>query len=530
MLFRWVLIFTFSPLIVITCHAQGVALDPEFSTDAFWPEHSYVRTYGSCAELTEDNEIIIAVNFVLPVSLPGDPSKIRVARFHSNGGLDTDFGIDGVALALEAALESNVADVVLQQDGKILILATSDYGIPIVVRLMPDGTVDNGFGTNGVVHYSNGSFHRSSSLILQPDGKIVVVCYNNGWPPAGDYYTLIYRLNNDGSADSSFAQSGAMTIDIGNDLGEFPSTAILLPDGKIQIFGGLASTIGDFKQRGHFIARLQPDGLLDSTFGDFGVLIDSLETDLYLGVRKAHLLSDGSIVTGGNAHSQDSSVACIAKFLPDGSLDHSFGHHGTRVLYVPEKRRGFITSIKVHEDGSVHYAGTARNDFIHDRFNFVGRICSDGTIDRDYSGPDGTREVKAAEIGGLRMNYDMHDVLLQSTGKLVAITDVYYGDDEGSAITPFRFQEALEPHRYGSDPFVYPNPIDASFILSRPKNSSAIERLDLVDVQGRVVYSFYEAIGRNSIQLNWPRSVPSGAYLLRIQEADAMETVKLLKQ
>lgn len=77
-----------------------------------------------------------------------------VARFMLDGTLDSDFGTDGiVSFPTEYGLRGRVLnflqinDVLLQPDGKILV---GGYGNDAnIVRLMPDGILDQSFGTNG---------------------------------------------------------------------------------------------------------------------------------------------------------------------------------------------------------------------------------------------------------------------------------------------------------------------------------------------------------------------------------------------
>src|SRR4051794_27706662 len=93
------------------------------------------------------------------------------------GDLDPTFGVGGIALSARADVWM-VYSMVLQPDGKIVVSgsapASSGSADIVLMRFQPDGTLDPGFGSAGVVTTDLGAGETPYAMALQPDGKIVV--------------------------------------------------------------------------------------------------------------------------------------------------------------------------------------------------------------------------------------------------------------------------------------------------------------------------------------------------------------------
>jgi uncharacterized delta-60 repeat protein len=142
-----------------------------------------------------------------------------VARFNSDGTVDSAFGTGGIAEVAfaddEYASDITTADMAVSSDGSI-VLAGAVGTLPTlfapqvtvaVVRLHADGSPDTSFGSNGVVTTASGSGAGATSVSLQSEGKIVVTSHDND-------SLVIIRYNSDGSLDSSFGSGGILTADI----------------------------------------------------------------------------------------------------------------------------------------------------------------------------------------------------------------------------------------------------------------------------------------------------------------------------
>src|SRR3954453_23200558 len=159
-----------------------------------------------------------------------------------------------------------------------------------------DGELDPAFGAGGVVMTDfNSSTDLANAVALQPDGKLVA---------AGNTYTdndfsnqdfAIARYNIDGSLDASFGTNGKVTTDFPGLVAAI-SAVVVQPDGKIVVAGGaypLFTFTGDFK-----VARYNPDGTLDTSFGNGGIVTTAFPGDGSFAFAVA-LQSDGKIIAAG---------------------------------------------------------------------------------------------------------------------------------------------------------------------------------------------------------------------------------------
>jgi uncharacterized delta-60 repeat protein len=144
----------------------------------------------------------------------GSSVKVEVVRYGANGSLDTSFnGTGKTEVDFGGTYPDRAVCVGVQADGKILIAGSATHGDTAeiaVARLDVDGTPDTTFGGTGQVLVGFGNLSAADSLVVQPDGKIVI----SGWTAAGvpDIFGAsdfaVVRLNADGSLDGSF---GAMS-------------------------------------------------------------------------------------------------------------------------------------------------------------------------------------------------------------------------------------------------------------------------------------------------------------------------------
>jgi uncharacterized delta-60 repeat protein len=162
-----------------------------------------------------------------------------------------------------------------------------------------------------------GSNETGWAVAIQSDGKIVQAG-ESGFGVTADF--ALARYNPDGSLDSTFDSDGRVTTDIvgGNDRG---AGIALQPDSKIIVAGTASADIA--------LARYNPDGSLDATFDGDGKVTTDFNASFDLGNAVA-LQSDNKIVVAGNSDGGGSLTAdfALARYNPDGSLDTTFGSDG----------------------------------------------------------------------------------------------------------------------------------------------------------------------------------------------------------
>jgi uncharacterized delta-60 repeat protein len=193
------------------------------------------------------------------------------------GGPDQAFGSGGIVTTSYNGPFPTAA--ALQPDGRIMVIAgfdndpaaTEAFG---VLRYQANGTPDSSFGVGGRTGAAFTNFLNSpSDLALQPDGKIVVA--GNAQSADGTVSEFaVARFKPNGTLDTSFGAGGKVTTNfVGVKAGGVsnPANAVLVQrDGKILV-GGLASACARRCPARSALARYNPSGSLDATFGTGGM-------------------------------------------------------------------------------------------------------------------------------------------------------------------------------------------------------------------------------------------------------------------
>jgi uncharacterized delta-60 repeat protein len=277
-------------------------------------------------------------------------SDFCIARFNSNGTLDTSFGSSGRIIEPIGSSDDEGFSLAIQPDGKILLggycYNGSDYDF-CIARFNSNGTLDTSFGSSGKVIQPIGSSNDfGRSLVIQPDGKILLGGYC-----AGDF--CIARFDSNGTLDTSFGSSGKVIQPIGS-FGDYGQSLAIQPDGKI-LLGGYCA--GDF-----CIARFNSNGTLDTSFGSSGKVIQPIGSNDDYGYSLA-IQPDGKILLGGYCFINTSNYNfCIARFNFDGTLDTSFGSSGKVIQHIGSYyTHCYGQSLAIQPDGKILLGGRCLN-------------------------------------------------------------------------------------------------------------------------------------------------------------------------
>jgi uncharacterized delta-60 repeat protein len=216
--------------------------------------------------------------------------NFAVARYTLSGALDLSFSGDGRLTTDFSGTDDSAHAVVVQPDGKIVVVGASN-GNFAVARYLPGGALDPTFSTDGKHTTTFGSpDDRALAVVSQPDGKIVLA--GQGL----DGFAAI-RYTTAGATDTGFGHQGRVTF-----AGSPVTELVLQPDQKILAVGS-------------YVTRLTSLGAIDTTF-DTGGLGDGGE-----GWRRLGRQSDGRIVLGG---ASDCNTALVARVGPSGAFDQVF--------------------------------------------------------------------------------------------------------------------------------------------------------------------------------------------------------------
>jgi uncharacterized delta-60 repeat protein len=327
--------------IVLARYKPDGSLDPSFGTSGRVITHSAGGIAGIV--LQPDGKIVTFGQGASPTAFRG--SQVVVARYQSDGSIDSSFGTGGQATHDSAGGSWGA----LQPDGKIVVVGT-DIGFNTgdvhgtVVRFNPDGSVDTGFGTGGVVRDFSAGGVFTTGFALQPDGKIVVGSTSSS--------RAITRLNVDGSLDRLFGNAGHAPAP-----GVRPDGLAVQPDGHILVIGDAVSGVMSV---GFGVARLNADGTPDTTFGMGGSVI----TDLGPGTLFSFgvvLQPDGRLLIAGTVGFGTGQMLEMIRHNSDGSLDPTFGTGG-KVTTKFGTMGTSIRSVALQPDGKIVTAGYVTSD------------------------------------------------------------------------------------------------------------------------------------------------------------------------
>src|SRR5262245_57672973 len=254
-----VLVVTMTMAVATVVHARPGDLDPTFGIGGVVETDPGSGFWGTVAGLVDPLGRIVAVG-------EGGLRDVAVARYLPGGALDASFGSGGM-VTIDVPPGTTTMDiawaVALQPDGKLVLAGQSGASAlplaPLIARLNDDGTLDGSFGLGGLVLLPPGGYFYD--VALQPDGRIVAAGLQ------GEDFAVA-RSSADGTLDPTFGSGGVATLDIGSEY-DVVRTLFLLPDGRIVVIGSGGT---DPESDGIAVARYQPNGTLDPSFGTGGVV------------------------------------------------------------------------------------------------------------------------------------------------------------------------------------------------------------------------------------------------------------------
>ncbi len=310
-------------------------------------------------------------------------------------------------------------------DGKILVSgqakATTGAAIPstfATARYNADGSLDTGYGVGGVKtsEFLNGLGGNVIWHVEQVnDGKTIASGYvSNDTTNSGDTTYAIARYNPDGSLDSTFGTGGKQTVPI-RDFG-YAIDIAQLPDGKLLVFGD-GTTVAD-EPYASFAVRLNANGSLDNTFGTGGIVKVPGN-----GASGGLLLANGKIIVAStwdpSAGAESSVEPSFVRLNADGSLDNTFGTGGNGRIDVNTGRSGGQTAyaevLKEQPDGKLLALVSLVNNVTKARDMFVTRGNADGSRDTSFGvNGDVVLGMAAVQTGG-------NILTLQADGKLLIL-------------------------------------------------------------------------------------------------------------
>ena len=264
---------------------------PQFSGLRLWTQPTGIA-------VQPDEKIVVLSTFSPSYAI----FEYSIARYNSDGSLDTTFGIEGTVTVKDRYASS----LRIQVDGRIVVAGSDSASRrQLLERYTIDGSPDANFGAGGKIE-TDVFWGR---VAIQADGKILLA---GAVLTSGRGVVALARYTSDGSLDTDFGSGGKVITTFPNPWPAMATAVATQSDGKIVVAGG-----GLDVESGLRFARYNSDGSLDTTFGVEGKVSDDVDA------TSLAIQSDGKIIVGAGVYVAGLS---LTRYDADASLDRSFGN------------------------------------------------------------------------------------------------------------------------------------------------------------------------------------------------------------
>jgi len=296
------------------------AVDSSFAIDgsSIVQVSNYLSYATSIAVFADDSFVVGGV-----CQTTGDPelgNDFCFAQFDAHGQLDPTFGSNGKRVVKVGATESRIYTIRIQPDG--LILAAGSCGsyreTGCLIRLKRDGALDTSFGANGVRSLANSRFDgQIAALVVEPGGKLII---------AGGCYSAIFcmaRLQPNGNFDATFGVDGIVRTPAA--VQSAINNIVFDAGGSIVVGGFCAAALGG--EANICVAKFSTFGVQDTTFGVSGIATVKFSTNND-GLIGLSIEPTGNLLLAARCGTGGGFGGCVARLTPNGQLDASFEESG----------------------------------------------------------------------------------------------------------------------------------------------------------------------------------------------------------
>jgi uncharacterized delta-60 repeat protein len=386
---------------------------------------------ADAAAITHDSQgrlIVVGCSCARRASNPAPKGDIAVARYLPDGRLDASFGNGGLVIT-DLGGQDTATDVAVDSLGRIVVAVLSCFPSTLnrdvpVIRYLPDGSLDQGFGEGGLAHAGSSTTCSTTRLAVDSSDRILV----GGSMFANDTFWGVARLTPEGALDTSFGNTDRFpTPGYAAEYREVEDIAI---DSAGRIFLALAKNAEHFEgfPEPMVLLALTPSGDPDPSFGHNGLTSTifgkkgNRDSEAY-----AHAVAidgHGRIVLVG----QGTPVGHIVRILPSGDLDRSFSSDGKAMFFGEGPSEVAIAS----QDGIFASGST---DFFTPQFA-LGRFDLKGRPNRRL-GPNGIAVTRFGRQKGKTLYSSANSLTI--VGKTVYVAGTAWPRNRKTDSRPDRF-------------------------------------------------------------------------------------------
>lgn len=454
--------------------------------------------------------------------------NVLVGRLNIDGSPDTSFATDGYGVYdFTLGGHEGMRDMHIMPDGKIILAgqySTIGFADFLISRILPDGNVDNSFGTNGSTTIPTAYFMTGQRVRVDNNGKIVVAGY---FVQNGLGVIMILRFNDNGTLDNSFSGDGRLDL-YNNVAGGSNNYSEEVIDMEIGPNNSIYIIPKDYEgDETGIIYKITSTGAWDNTFGGDGKveLLPPVGRGFYL--KDLLVNFEGRVwVSGENFQDGQDGLGSlmVVKLNPDGTNDQTYGLQGM-AKYTPPINFGVTGLFMQRQGNSIIVGGDHINSNTQECKAFAVKFTDSGALDQSY-GSQGFFKFQLETDCAIAYTQSL---AMQSGGRLVFGALGLCPANKYSAVF------ARLDHPLGaaiseaetSTVSLYPNPT-ADYFQINITDGSTLEQVSLLDMTGKVITTW---IGnQNYFQL--PYNLAKGNYWVKINSSTGIshKTIMVNKQ
>ncbi|RYE56446.1 MAG: T9SS type A sorting domain-containing protein [Sphingobacteriales bacterium] len=449
----------------------------------------------------------------------------KLIRFNSNGSRDYSFD-----KACKGFVDGKISAVAEQPDGKLLVSGefNSYDGVETpakLIRLFPDGTIDNAFQVNLGRFIYTGPTNISptdsfSAIQVMPDGKILLAGIFTYQSLDGTTSRTLLVLNPDGTTFKSYNEPVTYS-------GQFQIR--LQSTGRPLIFSNETDLFAPTLYSN--MIRLDENYNADITFQPIGVSPTE--------IRKFVVLPDDKILINGLYQFGSQ----FRRYNANGSLDSSFSStvvsynfemqtDGKIIIFTdaPTGSSFFFAFKRLNAAGAVEavlwQTSMLNSNFLLQPDNKIIYVNPNDLITR-YN-PTGTIDTSFEQKLFENSNYAPDVMKILSDGRIIigGSDDIYDGQRIGklAVLKGDQAQMNLNELHSGKSISIYPNPVKETFTI---QSADLISNITLYDCQGRQVET--QLVNGQTLVFDLSKR-PSGLYFVKVETINGIEIVKLVKE
>lgn len=311
---------------------------------------------------------------------------------YSQNGLDPSFGDNGTAIIDFDNESDNASSILKLTNGKILISGLNNnwvnsntpYQYKLAAALYTaDGTLDTTFGANGKILFGIDDMHIETQDSAQDNAGNI---YFSGLISNQDHtetQAFLIKFNPNGIIDTSFGDNGLILTNYGTNLQSYALNIVIQSDNKIIISGYIVSGAPDNIYEVALV-RYNQDGTLDTSFGVDGYVLTSLADNLIILSQDSAILPDGKILVMGWALNSDNTRDLgIMRYNENGTLDNTFGNNGISVIDILDTDQ--FSYLTVQANGKLILTGNGFNEGAGSADAVIVRLNANGTLDTSFN-------------------------------------------------------------------------------------------------------------------------------------------------